>query len=195
MRYILAIILLAILTETSGQDYFHKYSVGLNLPPLIGHTMDLKIENNLKPHWTMQLGLGMMIDNKIKGSWVKLHDGTSDWQNSGLFASFGIRFNTGKQIKKNTFFVGSKLISGYFVQQAVNSEDDTRFRKTGNFVAAGLETGITISVLKNISLDVGFQYSPVLYSDKQASSWYSVLPGVGAISDLQGILTIKYFFR
>jgi hypothetical protein len=193
MRYVLTFILLAFLTETFGQDNTHKYSVGLNLPPIIGHTIDLKIENNWKPHWTMQLGLGAMIDNKIKGSWVKVDDGTMDWVNSGFFTSFGIRFNTRKEIEKNTFFVGVKMIDGYFIQHADNYENDIPFKRTGYFLAVGLESGITIKFIKKVSMDIGFQYSPVLYSDRQASKWYSVLPGVGSISDLQGILTIKYF--
>lgn len=193
MRYALTFILLAFLTEIFGQEFNHKYSVGLNLPPLIGHTIDLKIENNWKPHWTMQLGLGIMIDNKIIGSWVKVDDGTMDWENSGFFTSFGLGFNTRKEIEKNTFFVGCKLINGYFIQYADNYENDMPFKRTGYFVAVGLETGLTIKIFKRISTDIGLQYSPVLYSNRQASKWYSVLPGVGAIADLQGILTIKYF--
>jgi hypothetical protein len=194
MRNIFTIALLAFLIETYGQNTNHKYSVALNLPPLIGHTIDLKIENNWKPHWTMQFGLGAMIDNKIKGSWVKVGDGTTDWTNSGFFASFGIRFNTRKEIEKNTFFAGLKLIDGYFIQHAKNYENDIPIKRKGNFLAAGLEAGITIKVTKKVSMDTGLQYSPVLYSNRQASEWYSILPGVGAICDLQGILTIKYFF-
>ena len=193
MRYILTIILIYFLTVTFGQDNAHKYSVGLNFPPIIGHTIDMKIENNWKPHWTMQLGLGAMIDNKTKGSWVKVDDGTMDWVNSGFFTSFGIRYNTRKEIVKNTFFVGSKLINGYFIQYADNYENDVPFKRTGYFIAVGLETGLTIKMFKRISTDIGFQYSPVLFSDRQASKRYSVLPGVGAIGDLQGVLTIKYF--
>jgi hypothetical protein len=193
MRYILTFILLTFLTETFGQDNIRKYSLGLNLPPLIGHTIDLKIENNWKPHWTMQLGLGAMIDNKIKGSWVKESDGTMDWNNSGLFTSLGIRFNTRKEIEKNTFFVGGKLIEGYFIQHADNYENDIPFKRTGYFVAVGIETGLTIKVIKKLSMDIGFQYSPVLYSDKQASYRFSILPGIGALGNVQGIMTIKYF--
>ena len=193
MRYVITLILLAFLTETYGQDNIRKYSVGLNLPSIIGRTIDLKIENNWKPHLTMQFGLGAMIDNKIKGSWVKVGDGTIDWINSGIFVSFGIRFNTRKEIEKNTFFIGAKMIDGYFIQHADYYENDVPFKRTGYFLAVGLESGITIKVIKKVSMDIGFQYSPVLYSDRQASKWYSVLPGIGAIGDLQGILTIKYF--
>jgi len=195
MKYLLTFILLAFLTETYGQDNARKYSIGLNLPPLVGHTIDLKIENNWNTHWLIQLGLGAMVNNEIKGSWVKVDDGTIDWVNSGLFTSFGIRFNTRKKIEKNTFFIGSKLINGYFIQYADNYENDVPFKKTGYFIAIGLETGLTIKVYKKISMDIGFQYSPVIYSERQASELYSVLPGIGAIGDLQGILTIKYFIR
>ena len=53
MRYISIIILFTFLTECYGQGKEHKYSVGLNLPSLIGRTVDLKIENNWKPHLTL----------------------------------------------------------------------------------------------------------------------------------------------
>lgn len=193
MRYILIFILLTFLTESYCQDIINKYSIGLNLPSLAGHTIDLKIENNWKPHWTMQLGLGIMINNKIKGSWVKVNDGTRDWENSGLFTYFGVRYNTRKEIAKNTFFVGSKLINGYFIQYADNYENEIPLKRTGYFLAVGLETGLTIKAYKKISTDIGFQYSPVLYSERQVSNRYSVLPGIGAIGNLQGILTLKYF--
>ena len=94
MRCILTFLLLSFLTETYGQENPRKYSIGLNLPPLFGQTLDFKIEDNWKPHWTAQLSLGIMIDNKRKGSWSKVHDGTKDWRNSGMFSSVGIRFNT-----------------------------------------------------------------------------------------------------
>jgi hypothetical protein len=193
MKYILTLLLLVFLTNTFGQENRNRYSIGLNLPPIVGHTIVLKIENNWKPHWTMQLGLGIMKDNTIKGSWVKVDDGTMDWENSGLFTSLGIRFNTKKEMDKNTFYAGSKLINGYFIQYAVTTDNGVPFERTGYFIAVGLETGVTLKLSKRISTDIGFQYSPVLYSDTQASKLYSVLPGIGAIGNLQGIFTLKYF--
>jgi hypothetical protein len=193
MRRILTFLLLIFLTSTYGQDNSRKYSIGLNLPPLIGQTIDLKFENNWKPHWTAQIGLGFMIDNKQKGSWSKVHDGTKDWKNSGMFSSVGIRFNTRNDIEKNTFFFGTKLLGGYFLQSALNTQNKETFEMTGYYFAIGYETGATIKVYKKLSVDIGLLYSPVLYSDKQASYRFSILPGIGALGNVQGIMTIKYF--
>lgn len=194
MRYLFIIAFFTCLTQGITQEKNYKYAIALNIPPIIGHTIDLKFEYDWKPHWTFQLGAGYMINNKIKGSWKQVDDGTSNWNNSGFFASLGARFNTRKEINKNTFFVGTKLINGYFDQQAYDDEYDIPINSTGYFIAAGIETGVTIKIFERLKSDIGFQYSPVIYSDSQASNFYSILPGTGSVSSLQGILTVKYIF-
>lgn len=179
--------------KSVGQEIQRKYAIGLNLPPLIGNTIDVKVENNWKPHWTMQLALGCMINNKQQGSWIKVHDGTEDWRNSGVFSSVGLRFNTRKLLEKNTLFVGTKLLGGYFFQSAINSQNDQRFEREGKYGALCVEVGATIKLYKKLSMDIGMHYARVFYSDKQASSLFSVLPGIGALGNVQGILVFKYF--
>ena len=195
MRQLIIILTLIIALTASGQGLTDNMTIGLNLPPIAGNTLDLKIESNPRPHWTHQLATGVMINNKIPGSLLKKGDFTRDWVNSGAFASLGVRFNTRKQINKSTYFIGSKLIGGYFDQSGTSNWDNTNqaIRETGLFAAVGLETGATIKFTDRFHLDIGFQYSLPFYTDKQVSGLFSVLPGIGAIMNLQGIVTPKFY--
>ena len=79
------------------------------------------------------------------------------------------------------------------MQSAVNTLNKETLEMTGYYFAIGYEAGLTIKIYKKLSVDFGLVYSPVLYSDKQASYLFSVLPGIGALGNVQGIITIKYF--
>lgn len=176
--------------ETQG-----KYSIGLNLPPLIGKTIDLRFENNLNPHWTLQLSAGAMIDNHIKGSVYKVYDGLAYFNNSGFFGSAGIRYYYHKEVKKSALFGGVKIINGYFDQSGRYEEGHNQVSESGYFIATGIEAGVSWRLSDKFKLDTGLQYSPVIYADRQVSRFFSVLPGIGAIADLQGILAFKYFIN
>lgn len=190
-----AIIFLVIVVQCYGQEVKPKFAIGINLPPLVGKTIDLKLERICNNHWTMLIGLGAMKDNKLQGTFFKLDDGMSNHINSGLFASLGIRFNKRKEIVRNGIFIGGKLIGGNFDQQATEDETGAVIGRKGNFLAMGFESGVTLKIYKRLGMDIGIQYSPVLFSDKQVSGRFSILPGIGAIGDLQGILAIKYLLN
>lgn len=194
MRHIrITIIFLVVLMQCHGQEVKRQYAIGLNLPPLLGKTIDLRVEKNCNAHWTGQVGLGAMKDNKLQGTYFKLDDGMSNHINSGLFATGGIRYNVSRKMAKPRLFFGSKLIGGSFNQKATEDETGAVISRKGNFLALGFESGVTLKIYKRLSMDIGIQYSPVLFSDKQVSGRFSILPGIGAIGDLQGILTVKYF--
>lgn len=188
-----AIIFLVIVVQCHGQEVKRQYAIGLNLPPLVGKTIDLKLERICNNNWTMLIGLGAMKDNKLQGTYFKLDDGMSNHINSGLFATGGIRYNVSRKMAKARLFFGSKLIGGSFNQQATEDETGAVIGRKGNFLALGFESGVTLKIYKRLCMDIGIQYSSVLFSDRQVSSRFSILPGIGAIGDLQGILTVKYF--
>jgi len=191
-KLILTLVAILITLHSYTQETQGKYSIGLNLPPLIGKTIDLRFENNLNPHWALQLSAGVMIDNHMKGSVYKVYDGLSDFNNSGFFASAGIRYYHHKEVKKSALFAGVRIISGYFDQSGRYEEGHNQVSESGYFIATGIEAGVTWRLSDKFKLDTGLQYSPVIYADRQVSRFFSVLPGIGAIADLQGILAIKY---
>lgn len=184
---------------TYGQTIFSNLTLGINLPPIIGKTLDLKVETNPNSHFTNQLAIGYMQDNKLEGSYYKICDFTENWNNSGAFISFGLRYNTRKNLEKSTFFIGIKIIGGYFDQTADTWDRDnihrTNIRRTGFFGAIGVESGLTLKIKQKFSIDFGLQYSYPFYTDEQVSSFFSVLPGVGAIGNLQGILIPKFILK
>lgn len=190
-----AIIFLVIIVHCYGQEVKPKFAIGINLPPLVGKTIDLKLEGICNNNWTMLIGLGAMEDNKLQGTYFKLDDGMSNHSNSGLFATIGIRYNDSRKMAKARLFFGSKLIGGSFNQQATEDETGAVIGRKGNFLAMGFESGVTLKIYKRLGMDIGIQYSPVLFSDKQVSGRFSILPGIGAIGDLQGILAIKYLLN
>ena len=194
MRRLIIILTLTTSLTASGQGLTDNMTMGLNLPPLIGHTFDLKIEKHPRPHWTYQWSAGLMINNKLRGTYYKVGDGIKDRSNSGAFTSIGARFNTRKEINKSAYFIGYKLIGGYFVEKGSTPDDINKpIRNTGLFAAAALETGTTIRFTNRFHLDIGFQYSLPFYTDDQVSIHHSVLPGIGAIQNLQGIVTPKFY--
>jgi hypothetical protein len=194
MRYIITLFLILVFKVNFAQELGFKKSIGLNIPSLIGKTIDLKYENNYRSHCSFQIALGLMVKNKLKGSLLKINDGSNNWENSGAYTSFGFRYKTNKEINRNTIYFGAKSISGYFFQKAENYKNEIPIEKSGFFNAIGFESGFELRIIDRINLDMGFQYSPVLFSNKQASQYFSVLPGIGAIGNLQAILTLKYCF-
>jgi hypothetical protein len=195
MRYCTTLLLtLTFNATTFAQEDILKNSIGLNIPSLIGKTIDFKYENNFKSHCSFQVALGLMSNNTLKGSLLKISDGTNNWENSGAFTSFGYRYKTSKEINRNTLFIGAKSISGYFHQIAENIENETPIERSGFFTAIGIESGFELRIIDKLNLEMGIQFSPVIYSYKQASRYFSVLPGIGSIGNLQAILTLKYCF-
>lgn len=190
-RQLLTYLLIIITVTTYGQSIFSNTALGINLPPIIGKTIDLKIETNPNSHLTTQLAIGYMQDNKLIGTIYKVGDFTKNWNNAGAFVSLGLRYNTRNNFEKSTLFIGTKVIGGYFDQTA-DSSGGGKIHRTGFFSAIGIESGLTLKIQQRFSIDFGFQYSYPFYKDRQASELFSVLPGIGSIGDLQGILTLKY---
>jgi hypothetical protein len=194
MRNCITFLLILTSNVIFAQKDILKKSIGLNISSLIGKTIDFKYENNFKSHCSFQIAIGLMIKNKLMGSLLKISDGTTDWENSGAFTSIGFRYKTSKEINRNTLYFGAKSISGYFIQIAESIANEIPIESSGIFTAIGIESGFELRIIDKLNLDMGIQFSPVIYSNKQASQYFSVLPGIGAIGNSQAILTLKYCF-
>ncbi len=186
-------------------------SIGSNLPPLLGNTYTLFSEIIPNKKYTLNLELGGMFNNDLQGSFTKEGTGRSDHINSGYYISTGIRFTPRQKINQSYFFIGTKLLGGYFEQSAVPWEDfesffadrtipedyyfkDNRVYSEGYYFGFAAEIGYNIRILKKIHIELGLQGGRHFFTTKrQVDQIFSILPGLGALN-VVGILRPKIVF-
>jgi hypothetical protein len=99
--------------KSYSQDSTTSY-VGINLPPMIGSTIELGYEINSKPYLTFDVYGGYTFNSKLNG-FHKLGDGINFSKKSGGFIKFGARINGRKKLNnlppcKNKFILRRQLI-------------------------------------------------------------------------------------
>lgn len=186
--------------------------LGLNLPSLIGKTISLDSDIARNNMYTYSFGIGGMLNNTLSGTLHKIGEATYNHVNSGFYSSGGLRYNPRKEINTTYFFVGIKLLGGYFIQSAEYHQPfeewfrdnkipedyyfiNDRVYSEGFFTAIALETGINVKFTNRFHTEIGFQGGHQIYTTRrQVSSMSSILPGLGALN-ISGILKIKYIIE
>jgi len=203
---ILAILLLITLTVSAQEKTL--YSLGTNLPPIIGNTFTLNAELIPAKNYTANVEFGIMINSRLQGSYSKIGTGRSDHINSGQYLSAGLRFTPRKEANQTYFFVGIKILGGYFKQSAEMCDDFETFFKdsviptdyeikgnrvysAGYYIGLAGEIGMNLKITYRYSLEFGIQGGHHLYTSKrQVDNVFSYLPGMGSLN-VVGIVKAK----
>lgn len=193
MKRFLVISILMYTYSAYAQDnnFFKNTAIGINLPPLIGRTIDLRLEKTFSHKMAYQFGIGYMHENTLSGSLDKDWDGIINLKSSGFFTTLGARYHTRKTKENNTIFFGLKYVFGYFDHSGFQTQTDLMEYATGVFHAAGVEIGGSVKVTPRFWIDLGFQHT-ILTKEHWGLGKNFVLPGVGAFANTQGIVTVKY---
>lgn len=204
---LLAFVLLTNLSVSAQEKTV--YSVGTNLPPIIGNTFTLNAELIPQKRITANVEIGIMIDSKLKGSYTKIGTGRSNHINSGQYLSTGLRYTPRKNSNQTYFFIGAKLLGGYFKQSAEMWDDfaslfkdgiipadyeikGDRVYSEGYFMGLAGDIGVNLKITNWFHLELGIQGGHNLYTSKrQVDNVYSHLPGIGALNFV-GIVRTKF---
>ena len=186
-----------LITPTFCQEIKNIKEIGLNIPSLIGKTLEIKGLYTNNNFFSISAYSGVMFPNKLQLSYVKIGDYTDDHLSSGVYFGFGTRFTPRKNINGDHFFMGFRLISGYFLQSAMPWEDyqehfidniipddyyfiNGRVHSKGIYFGFAGEIGSHFELKDKIGLDVGLEIGISLYESKfQVSKYYNRLPGIG----------------
>ncbi|MDF1573127.1 MAG: hypothetical protein P1P82_16085 [Bacteroidales bacterium] len=209
-QYLLILILL-IPVQLKSQEY-RRTGVGWNLPALIGKTIVFDADISKNKFYGYSIGIGGMLNNSLRGTLYEIGEATYNHENSGYYFSGGLRYTPRKEFNQTYFFIGVKLLGGYFLQSAEYHEpfnewfrdnkipEDYYFEgdkvySEGLFTAFVFETGINVKFTNRFHTEIGFQGGHHIYTTKrQVSSISSILPGLGALN-IAGILKIKYIIE
>ena len=204
IKFLLLLILIS--SVLRGQDSNRYIGFGMNLPPLIGKTLAISTELTSHRNYSFTVGVGAMTNCTLPRQYRHpVGEGTYNHSNSGVYTSIGIRFTPQKKINSTHFFIGGKLLGGYFKQSAefrVPFENwfkdnqipedfyfiEDRVYSEGFFVGYAIESGINIKLTGHFHTEIGLQYGNHIFTTKkQVSSISSILPGLGSIN-IVGIL-------
>jgi len=184
------------------------YSLGTNLPPIMGNTFTLNAELIPPKNFTTNFEIGIVINSRLQGSYTKIGTGRSDHINSGQYLSTGFRYTPRKYLNQTYFFVGIKILGGYFKQSAEMWDDfETFFRdgiiptdyeikgnrvySEGYYTGLAGEIGMNLKVTNRFNLELGIQGGNHLYTSKrQVDNVFSYLPGMGSLN-VVGIIRTK----
>ena len=176
--------------------------LGINLIPLVGNTLELGYELNIKPNLSVDLYSGYVFNSKLSSPFKK---GTQyDLDNkSGFFIKTGIRYNLRNDLKKFAPFIGFNIVNAIAIEKGIydpdfdnNTLNEPVLRNSYNL---GLNSviGITSPATKRINIDFGLQIGTTLVNN--LIDFHSYMPGMGVNfgSELriQGILRIKYLIK
>ncbi len=209
MKLILKLLAFVLLTNlsVSAQEKI-VYAVGTNLPPIIGNTYTLNAELIPQKNITANVEIGIMIDSKLQGSYTKIGTGRSNHINSGQYLSAGLRYTPRKSSNQTYFFIGAKLLGGYFKQSAEMWEDFASFFRDGTipadyeikgdrvyskgyFMGLAGDIGVNLRITNRFHLELGIQSGHNLFTSKrQVDNVYAYLPGIGAMNFV-GIVRAK----
>lgn len=178
--------------QVLSQSHHYYSTIGINVAPLFKRTLELNTEVNMSEYISAQGLMGGMYKNTQKGSLRKVYDFTSDWENSGIFVGWGMRFYPSGTPGQSGFYVGLGMVNGYFIQTAMDDELKERFKKEGYFFTVSAEAGYAIAIGQSLLIDIGLRYAETIWAAPQASKWFSVLPGVGALWNTQVVTSVKF---
>ncbi|MFT4696506.1 MAG: hypothetical protein ACI8RY_001682 [Urechidicola sp.] len=187
--------------KSYSQDSTTSY-VGINLPPMIGSTIELGYEINSKPYLTFDVYGGYTFNSKLNG-FHKLGDGINFSKKSGGFIKFGARINGRKKLNKFAPFIGLNIVNAISIEEGeqeywisnnnkLTTYNESFKRNNYNLGISGI-IGVTSSSTKRINIDLGIQIGRLLVGN--LSGYHSYMPGMGtkfSRNRVQGILRVKY---
>ena len=185
-------------TSVNAQSEKSNY-LGINLIPLIGNTLELGYEINIKPNLSVDLYSGYVFNSKLSSP---LKKGTQyDLENkSGFFIKIGARFNLRRDLNKFAPFFGLNVINAIAIEEGTYDVDFDIYTLNEpvvrNSYNLGLNAiiGITSPATKRINIDLGLQVGKVMINN--LLDFHSYMPGMGVSFGgglrLQGVLRIKY---
>jgi hypothetical protein len=196
-NYTIMIILIAFGISSKAQLIKTDY-IGINLIPLIGKTLELGYEANIKSFISADIYAGYVFNSKLSSPY--LMGSSYEFSNkSGLFLKLGTRYNLRNDIKKYAPFIGLNVVNAIAIEEGVNDPDfddntpnDPLNKNSYNLGIDGI-LGFTSPSNKLLNIDIGFQIGYILIDN--LIDFHSYMPGMGVNFDnirIQGILRIKY---
>lgn len=176
--------------------------LGINLIPLVGNTLELGYELNIKPNLSVDLYSGYVFNSKLSSSLRK--ETQYDLENkSGFFIKIGARYNLRNDLKKFAPFIGFNIVNAIAIEKGIhdpdfdnNTPNDPILRNSYNMGLNGV-IGITSPATKRINIDLGLQIGTTLVNN--LIDFHSYMPGMGVDFGsglrLQGLLRIKYLIK
>jgi len=176
--------------------------LGINLIPIIGNTLELGYEVNVKSNLSIDLYTGYVFNSKLS-SLVKIGTQYELDNKSGFFIKTGIRYNRRKDLNKFAPFIGLNIVNSIAIEKGVYDPDfdyDTPnelfVRNSYNLGINGI-IGITSPATKRINIDLGLQVGTILINN--LIDFHSYMPGMGVdFGDairVQGMIKIKYLIK
>lgn len=174
--------------------------IGLNLPPMLGTTLDIGFEHTIKPNFSVEISSGYVFNSKLnsllkKGSLFDLD------KKSGFFLTLGARYNFRKDLSKFAPFLGWNIVNAIAMEEGTYIGEDTPsipypdpiVNNSYNLGITGI-IGVTSPSDKKLNVDVGIQVGRLLVDD--LLDFHSYMPGMGvkygSVLRFQGIVRIKY---
>lgn len=176
--------------------------LGINILPLLGSTVELGYEQNIKPNLSFNFYAGYVFNSKL-GSPLK--KGTQYELNtkSGFFIKTGVRFNVRKDLNKIAPFFGLNLVNSIAIEKGIYDSDfdyntpNEQVNKTSYNLGINGVIGITSAATKRINIDLGLQIGTTLVNN--LVDFHSYMPGMGVDFGsglrIQGIIRIKYLIK
>lgn len=192
-----SIFVIGFLSQLNAQTTKTNY-IGLNLPPMLGTTLDIGFERNIKPNFSVEISSGYVFNSKLnslfkKGSLFDLD------KKSGFFLKLGARYNFRKDLSKFAPFLGLNIVNAIAMEEGIYvglDNPNIPYPINNNSYNLGISgiIGFTSPADKKLNVDVGIQAGRLLVDNLM--DFHSYMPGMGvnygASLRLQGIVRIKY---
>ncbi|MEN8928614.1 MAG: hypothetical protein ABF242_02945 [Flavobacteriales bacterium] len=177
--------------------------ISINLPPLLGNTIELGYEKNKNLNWSFDVYGGYTFDSKLNGLCTKEYTGLEIQEKSGGFLKIGARYYWRKKIKILSPFIGVSLVNSISVEKATQQTgrfenglptlyiEDIISKKYNLGISAVI--GITIKATSRFNFDLGIQAGGLIVNNLVDCNSY--MPGMGAeglLGKTQGVLRLKY---
>lgn len=186
--------------------------VGINLPPLIGSSLEVTSEFSNREWYAVTVDFGYTFNTHFRGFYDdKVWDGYKDLRTSGVYGRLGFRLYTREfgPSQKVRFYLNPLLVVSNYSQSArffdVMStppfEEGEPVRVQGTVLVPGLRLGFTRVLNRRFMLDFGVQktLNPPR-NNLIGLRKYNYQPGVGStnvtpwLDYLQGYFSFKFIF-
>ncbi len=199
--FVLLVLLIGFGISVKAQSEKTNY-LGINLIPLLGTTLELGYELNIKPNLSFDLYAGYVYDSELASP---IKTGTPYYlkKSSGFFIKIGSRYNLRNDLKKFAPFIGFNIVNAIAIEEGVKYEEPGDAlvngpveRNSYNLGLSGI-IGITSPATKRINIDLGLQVGTVLVNNLM--DYHSYMPGMGIELynglRIQGVLRVKYLMK
>ncbi len=178
--------------QSEKANYF-----GINLMPLLGNTLELGYEQNVKPNLSFNLSLGYVFNSKLNSPF-KIGTPYDLKNKSGVFIKIGARYNFRKDLNKFALFTGLNIVNAHAIEEGFydpdfnnNTFNELVISESYNLGLNGI-IGVTSPATKQINIDLGLQIGKVIINN--LLDYHSYMPGMGVDYGIriQGVVRIKY---